>query len=349
MVTVQKDYWYSLVLMMSLYFLKGSVQMKAPESSVILQEGMVLHCLCPWNGHLTMVSWTKKSLSQPVAVYHPQYGSNFAPSYDGRVEFLKTTPMDGSISIMNVTEGDIGHYHCSLQTYPQGSWTKDILVEKKAITTTITIKPDTELMATENDNMTIRCDHIHNGEVYQVSIEKLGAEEGSSNIIATCQMLDSGVELSEFTSRGTLNCSEAMEVSLHLTNITEEDGGLYRCNFSTDSGVQTTTVLLTTLSFQEFRSLRYMLYVYIGGGVVGGALLMILLLTWVNRRKRKREEYKIKLQPGKRQERLFLPAGMGVAGDAPRRAGGSCRGQGCLGLSSYWHRDPNGLSGKENG
>lgn len=104
--------------------------MKAPESTVILQEGMILDCLCPWTGQLTMVSWTKKSLKQPLAVYHPQYGTNFASSYDGRVEFLKTTAMDGSISIRNVTESDIGHYHCSLQTYPQGSWTKDTFVEK---------------------------------------------------------------------------------------------------------------------------------------------------------------------------------------------------------------------------
>ncbi|XP_051970546.1 CD226 antigen-like isoform X2 [Xyrauchen texanus] len=304
MVAVQKDYWYFLVLIMSIYFLKGSVQMKAPESSIILQEGMVLHCLCPWSGQLTMVSWTKTSLLGPVAVYHPQHGSNFAPSYDGRVEFLKTTPMDGSISIMNVTEGDIGHYHCSLQTYPQGSWTKDILIEKKAITTTISIHPDIELVATENGNLTIRCDHTHNGEVYKVSIEKLGEEEGSSTIIAKCQMLDSGVELSELSSRGRLNCSDAMEVSLHLTNIIKEDGGFYRCNFSTEYGVQTHTVLLNTLSSQELWSLGYMLYVYIGGGVVGGTLLMslILLLTWVNRRKRRREEYRIKLQPGNRQK-----------------------------------------------
>lgn len=110
--------------------LLGSVQMKAPESTVILQEGMILDCLCPWTGQLTMVSWTKKSLSKPVAIYHPQYGTNFESSFDGRVEFLKTTQMDGSISISNVTEDDIGQYHCSLQTYPQGSWTKDTFVEK---------------------------------------------------------------------------------------------------------------------------------------------------------------------------------------------------------------------------
>ncbi len=105
-------------------------------------------------------------------------------------------------------------------------------------------------MATEDDNLTITCDLVHNGDVYQVSIEKLDAEVGSSNIIATCQMLDDGVKLSEFNSRGQLNCSDALEVSLHLTNIVKEDGGLYRCNFSTDAGVQSTTILLTTLPAQ---------------------------------------------------------------------------------------------------
>lgn len=117
-----------------------------------------------------------------------------------------------------------------------------------AITTTISIQPDTELVAAENDNLTIKCDHIQNGEVYHVSIEKLGAEDGSSTILATCEMQNDGVELLEHSSRGTLNCSDAMEVSLHLTSLVEDDGGLYRCNFTTDGGVQSTTVLLTTLS-----------------------------------------------------------------------------------------------------
>ncbi|XP_050954189.1 CD226 antigen isoform X1 [Labeo rohita] len=303
MVAVQKDYWYFLVLMMQLCFLKGSLQMKARDSKVKLQDGMILDCLCPWTGQLIMVSWTKKTLSQPLAVYHPQYGTNYESSYDGRVTFLKTTAMDGSISIMNVTEADIGQYHCSLQSYPQGSWTKDTFVEKAAITTTFSVQSDTKLVAAENDNLTITCDLVHNGDIYKVSIEKVDAEMGTSNIIATCQMLEDGVELNEFNSRGQLNCSDAMEVSLHLTNIIQEDGGLYRCNFSTDAGVHSTTVFLTTLPAQDFRGLHYMLYVYIGGGLVGVALLMILLLTWLNRMKRKRQDYRIKLHPAKRQQR----------------------------------------------
>lgn len=119
-----------LTLMLTQRSTVGSVQVKAPETTVTLQEGMILDCLCPWSGQLTMVSWNKASLSQPVAVYHPQLGTNFAPSYDGRVAFLKTTPMDGSISIMNVSQSDVGQYYCSLQTYPQGSWTKKTFVKK---------------------------------------------------------------------------------------------------------------------------------------------------------------------------------------------------------------------------
>ncbi|XP_055038939.2 CD226 antigen isoform X1 [Misgurnus anguillicaudatus] len=308
MVAVQKDYWYFMVLMMSLCLLKGSFQMKAPETTVTLQEGMILDCLCPWDGQLTMVSWTKKSLSQPLAVYHPQLGTNYAPSYDGRVAFVKSTTMDGSISIMNVSLSDIGHYHCSLQTYPQGSWTKDTFVERRAITTNnFSIQPYTELVAAENDNLTIKCDHVHEGEVYQVSLEKVDPKDGSSNIIATCQMLNDGVELKEFSSEGRVNCTDAMEFSLQLTSIIEDDGGFYRCNFTTDAGVQSTTVLLTTRSAQEFRSFWNMLYVYIGVGVAGGALLigLVLLVTWANKRKRKREEYRIKLHPDKRQRNHY--------------------------------------------
>lgn len=125
-----------------------------------------------------------------------------------------------------------------------------------AIITTTSIQPDTELVAAENDNLTIKCDHIQNGEVYHVSVEKLDPDDGSHTIIATCRMRDDDLELIEYSSRGTLNCSDAMEVSLHLTNIIEEDGGLYRCNFTTDDGVQSTTVLLTTLPAHGRRLLK---------------------------------------------------------------------------------------------
>lgn len=94
---------------------------------------MLLDCSCPWSGNLIMVSWTKDVKSAPLAIFHPEYGVNFDAAYDGRVEFINASVFDGSIRIMNVTEKDEGVYHCSVQTFPQGSWTKDTLVQKQGM------------------------------------------------------------------------------------------------------------------------------------------------------------------------------------------------------------------------
>lgn len=76
-----------------------------------------------------MVSWIKTPNKDPVAVFHPDFGVSFPRRYRERVEFLRTTPLDGSISMRNVTHEDIGTYHCSVQTFPRGPWTRTIQVE----------------------------------------------------------------------------------------------------------------------------------------------------------------------------------------------------------------------------
>lgn len=97
--------------------------------TVRLEEGMVLKCLCPWKGNFSMVSWTKIPNRDPIAVFHPEYGLAFSYHYQERIKFLRTASMDGSISVRNVTHQDIGLYQCSVQTFPQGSWTRNIQVE----------------------------------------------------------------------------------------------------------------------------------------------------------------------------------------------------------------------------
>lgn len=101
---------------------------KAPVT-VRLVEGMVLDCVCPWQGTFSMVSWTRPSKKDPIAVFHPELGTTFSHRYRERVEFQRSSPMDGSISLRNVTHEDTGLYVCSMQTFPQGSWTKTFLVE----------------------------------------------------------------------------------------------------------------------------------------------------------------------------------------------------------------------------
>ncbi|KAI4902318.1 hypothetical protein NFI96_016187 [Prochilodus magdalenae] len=267
---------------------------------------MMLDCLCPWTGQLSMVSWTKQPNKTPVAIYHPEFGVNFGALYESRVEFVKASSLDGSIIIMNVTEEDLGLYSCSMQTFPQGSWTKDTLVEKMlVVSTTSSIHPDAELTIPENENLTIRC-KAHAGAVSEVSVEKLQSGQEGDTLLGVCKVLADSVEVTEFVNRITVNCSDDLQMSVHLNGVTEDDRGLYRCNFSMDTGTQTTSIiLLTTLPTKEFRNLQDMMYIYIGGGVAGAFILMsgVVLLIWLSRRRRRRrEEYRIQLHPAKRRQ-----------------------------------------------
>ncbi|KAK6292988.1 hypothetical protein J4Q44_G00364890 [Coregonus suidteri] len=329
MEAVQKDHWYFMVLLIFLSSLKVSVQQRNGVTTVKLEEGMVLGCVCPWEGNLSMVSWTKliRFEKAPVAVYHPEYGVSISQSYQTRIQFLKTTPMDGSITISMVTQEDAGLYHCSVQTFPKGSWARDIRVE---VEDTVTleegdagseadegetdihtrepepevIEADTELIAERSDNLTMSCNHEHNGTVYEVTVEKLGHGSASGvGIMAVCRLENGGLFRVDYTHRGIVNCSDRLDTSLQLNNVGEEDGGLYRCLFNTDAGVQTTTVLLTVLSPVEFSLSEYLIYIYIGGGVSGLLLLLsviVILVVW-QRKKKRREEYRIKLHPAARR------------------------------------------------
>lgn len=96
--------------------------------TVRLEEGMVLGCFFPEPANLSTVEWTKIAGNR-IAVYHPQLGVAVSRPYENRVVFLKKTPLDGSISLTNVTHQDIGLYKCSIQAFPQGSWSTTVQVE----------------------------------------------------------------------------------------------------------------------------------------------------------------------------------------------------------------------------
>ncbi|KAM7369969.1 hypothetical protein PAMP_011256 [Pampus punctatissimus] len=302
MEVVQKDHWY---------FVNEAV-------TVRLEEGMVLSCVCPWDGNLSMVSWTKLPDKRPLAVYHPEFGMDFSHRYRERVDFLKSTPMDGSISMRNVTHQDIGLYHCSVQTFPQGPWTSNIQVEDldeppqevehedhTQPPTTEVLEADTVLVAEQDNNLTLNCNHKHNGTVYQVNVERMVTGQ-PWGIIGVCKKVDWYLVGDDYNNRGRISCADRMHVSLHLTGVEEEDGGFYRCTFSTDAGVQTTTVLLTVLPKGYFSLSRYMIYIYIGGGAAGLILFIVILIVVVkHRKKNRREEYRVRLHPSQKQLNFY--------------------------------------------
>ncbi|XP_056155071.1 CD226 antigen isoform X2 [Lampris incognitus] len=296
---------------------------------------MVLECLCPWEGNLSMVSWTKVPDKDPLAVLHPEYGVAFSHHYRERIEFLRNTPMDGSIVMRNITHQDIGLYHCSVQTFPQGSWTRDVQVEdtdeppedQSVETPTLApIEADTEVVAELNENLTIICNHEHKGTVYKVTVEK--STRGQPwEIVGSCLAVNGGMSGEEYTKRVRVSCQDSLGVSLQLVEVAEEDEGLYRCGFSTDTGVQTTTVLLTVPRSGDFSLSEYMMYIYIGAGVAGLILVTVFLILALRHRKRNlREEYRVQLHPAQRQQHCALqhnfygniPA-MGRLGNRPRQ------------------------------
>uniref|UniRef100_A0A3B5LMT6 CD226 molecule n=1 Tax=Xiphophorus couchianus TaxID=32473 RepID=A0A3B5LMT6_9TELE len=289
MEAVQKDYWYFMVLLF-LPFLKVAVQQTDVET-VRLEEGMVLACVCPWDGQLSMVSWTKAPDKNPIAVFSPEYGVSVHYTYRERIEFLRAMPMDGSIALKNVTHQDIGLYHCSVQTFPQGPWTKDF----QKITTA------QKVVAKESSNLTISCKHPHNGTIYQVILEKM-LHGHPWVIIGICKKVEGGLVGEDYSERGRVNCADNLDLSLHLTDVASGDDGLYRCTFNTDVGVQTTVVLLRTTLYHfpcGFSLSLYMLYVYIGAGAAVLVLFIFFLIL-------RREEYRVKLHPTQRQVGVSL-------------------------------------------
>lgn len=102
----------------------------------------------------------------------------------------------------------------------------------------------TELSAEQGNNLTISCNHEHRGTVSKVILEWM-AQGQSWGVIGACEKLGGGVVVEDFSDRVRVSCTNSLVVNLHLTGVQQQDSGFYRCIFSTDSGVQITTVMLT--------------------------------------------------------------------------------------------------------
>ncbi|XP_019942933.2 CD226 antigen isoform X1 [Paralichthys olivaceus] len=339
MEAVQKDHWYFVVLIF-LPFLRVAVQQKEAVT-VRLEEGMILNCLCPWKGNLSMVSWTKIPEKYPIAVFHPEHGSAFSLHHRERIEFLRKTPMDGSISMRNVTHQDIGIYHCSVQTFPRGPWTTSAQVEDldeppeegeddddeedtvEPPTTEVNVV-DVELVAEQDSNMTIGCNHKHDGTVYQALLERM-PHGHLWGIIGVCKQVEGGLVREDYSDRGQVSCADSLDVNLHLTGVVPDDGGFYRCTFNTDAGVRTTTVQLTVVTPGGFSLSLYMMYIYIGAGGAGLLLVIVVLILALRQRKKsRREEYRVKLHPSQRQPNIYGNVSVSVKKTKRSRQKGSC-------------------------
>lgn len=315
---VQKDPWYFMVLLF-LPIVEESVSLKEQVVTSALEEGMVLDCVCPWNGSLSLVSWTKAPDKEPIAVLHPELGTSFPHQYRERVEFLRRSGLDGSIALRNVTHQDIGLYHCSVQTFPEGPWTTSVQVEdldeppaeyeEEDVASSSYPTPEPgesslEVLAELNENLTLSCTGLPNVTVHQVIMERLVPGRSSWVIIGVCKSVDLALLSEDYSDRGTVSCDHSLDVSLQLLSVQPEDGGFYRCTFHTESGVHSTTMTLSVLETGGISLSMYMFYIYCGAGMAGLLLLIAIIIVVVRHRNRnKRTEYRVKkLHPKHRQK-----------------------------------------------
>lgn len=107
-------------------------------------------------------------------------------------------------------------------------------------TTVLSHSPNTKLLISEGEDVTINCSH--GGTVYEVSVERMEGVDGGSRVLAVCKQ--DGVEIRDYLHRGNVNCSDEMEMQLHLNNVSQDDGGIYRCSFRTDAGFSSRLIWL---------------------------------------------------------------------------------------------------------
>lgn len=113
--------------------------------------------------------------------------------------------------------------------------------EQLTTTTTHAVWADSTLQAAENDNVIIRCNSWRNDTVHAVTVERMVDGEHWS-LVGKCERAELPPPGGEV--RGLL-CTDDLDVSLQLAGVAQQDGGFYRCTFSTDAGVHSTTVLLS--------------------------------------------------------------------------------------------------------
>ncbi|KAJ3611169.1 hypothetical protein NHX12_021185 [Muraenolepis orangiensis] len=255
MASVPKGRRYFMVLCIFLPFFEVSVQERGAPITVSLEEGMTLDCLCPWSGSLSMVMWTKSPDEKtPIAVFHPDMGKTFSWRYRQRVEFPRATPLDGSMVLTNVTHQDLGVYHCTVTSFPLGTWSREVTVEDQDLPPIEKEddgqppEADVEVTAMSGEDVTLPCSHDddnNNTNGMWTAVRRVWVERYVQD------------------HRGYLWSVSLSVCSLRLQSVTPEHGGFYRCRF-----------VLTVRFPDGFNLSDYMMYIYIGSGAACFLLLL---------------------------------------------------------------------------
>ncbi|XP_051785244.1 CD226 antigen isoform X2 [Erpetoichthys calabaricus] len=160
-----------------------------------------------------------------------------------------------------------------------------------------THNPDLNIEIKEANDFLLKCNYNLKGTIYSVVIQKLG--DGFKDNVASCSFAHRPLVGADYIERSILNCTDFLQVSLLLKNVTVDDEGLYRCHFTMKEENRTTTVSLTVI--KEKDDLIKTLSIYIGAGL--GFLIAVLITTVIclKRKKKKRMRKRAKHPPARRR------------------------------------------------
>ncbi|XP_030068537.1 CD226 antigen [Microcaecilia unicolor] len=297
------NYEYLVALAVILQMCETTLTEAPVDTTMKLQDSMVLECVYPGSANVTQVSWFKDTASQQVAVANSMHGVYIDARYKERVELanVSVSSRDMSLRFHRTFVADTGYYYCSVHTFPDGIWEKAI----KVISSEdfgVTMEPLHHILAELKQNVTFSWQYTLGGRVKQVTWEKI--RDWQMDTLGVCNLSEKKYYGSDYKQHITLDCSSFMNTStVVIQEISLADEGLYRCHFDGDTGNQTFLISLTIN-----KETRHPLLISLIAGGTGLFLILILISVTVYLQKRKRKRKKEKLQSNCKFPTQFPPA-----------------------------------------
>ncbi|KAJ6664397.1 hypothetical protein lerEdw1_007054 [Lerista edwardsae] len=261
------------------------------DSTVKLANNMILKCVCPKNGTISLISWSKMGNEKDnVAVFELPHNLYIGSKYQNRVHIVKQNPNNKTLIFTNATEADIGYYHCSFTLFPHGIWEKIIHVVQSGDFEP-RVLPAFHVAIKIGRGANFICQGDPEVAVNQVIWEKVQVD--CVDLVVQCGESGTPICGAEYEERVKIDCANLANSTMTLGNVIASDSGMYRCRFIGANG-ESTTGWTKLIINGTGGPLHYDPSVFfIAGGAVATTVLLIIILAIVvtvhHHRKRKRK------------------------------------------------------------
>ncbi|GCB64235.1 CD226 antigen isoform X1 [Scyliorhinus torazame] len=231
-----------LLLYSGLFLLRRDVtceEYQNVDSTIKLQDVVVLKCAYPQTSKMIQLSWRKNvdGVKHIVAVYNPSHGAVISPPYSQSVSFLSSSTR-GDLEL-RATAADEGCYQCSISTFPEGALLKQVVIInpdtfKKKFSRGQAA--DTQVLLIPGNNVTLSCGYLNGSNVIQLTWQRMAEEE--INMIVNFTLSQSFIG---YDYRRRIQYDSLPYQNLTIQNATTNDVGTYSCHVVTTNGNWTKT------------------------------------------------------------------------------------------------------------